>query len=178
MYTVLIAVDTSEMRAVAQTETAAKLPDAADSVVVHILHVVDDPERANEAGALEEPAVETAHERLTEAGVRTHVLGRAGDPATEILQAAEEVHPDLILLGGRKRSALGSALFGSVSQEVIQETGRPVVVTGGLDQQETPTHRCQSCGEEYASNPDVEIGVCRSCGGTKVERIEGEPPTP
>lgn len=33
-----------------------------------------------------------------------------------------------------------------------------------------PSHVCRSCGEEYYTDADVEIGTCRSCGGVKVER--------
>lgn len=37
---------------------------------------------------------------------------------------------DAIVLGGRKRSPAGKAIFGSVTQAVIRESDRPVVVTG------------------------------------------------
>ncbi|WP_248517186.1 hypothetical protein [Salinarchaeum laminariae] len=36
---------------------------------------------------------------------------------------------------------------------------------------EPPTHVCQSCGEEYYSDPEMEIDTCRSCGGIKIERL-------
>jgi len=36
---------------------------------------------------------------------------------------------------------------------------------------ESPSHVCQSCGEEYFSDPEIEIDTCRSCGGIKVERV-------
>ncbi|AGN01727.1 UspA domain-containing protein [Salinarchaeum sp. Harcht-Bsk1] len=37
--------------------------------------------------------------------------------------------------------------------------------------EESPSHVCQSCGEEYFSDPEMEIDTCRSCGGIKVERV-------
>lgn len=33
----------------------------------------------------------------------------------------------------------------------------------------TPSHVCVSCGEEYYTDPGLEIDTCRNCGGVKVE---------
>jgi len=41
---------------------------------------------------------------------------------------AEEINADSILLGVRKRSPVGKAIFGSVSQQVIIDTDRPVII--------------------------------------------------
>ena len=46
---------------------------------------------------------------------------------------------------------------------------------GGADEDEEdrePSHRCQSCGEEYFANPSTEIETCRQCGGVKVEAVQ------
>lgn len=37
------------------------------------------------------------------------------------------------------------------------------------EQQGPPSHVCQSCGEEYYTDPDMDIQTCRGCGGVKVE---------
>jgi nucleotide-binding universal stress UspA family protein len=68
---------------------------------------------------------------LDDAGVAVDRLSRFGDPATEILAAAEDVGADCIVLGGRKRSPGESLVFGSVSQAVLLESDRPVMITGG-----------------------------------------------
>lgn len=34
-----------------------------------------------------------------------------------------------------------------------------------------PSHRCESCGEEYYTDPSAEIATCRSCGGVKVTHL-------
>jgi len=39
---------------------------------------------------------------------------------------------------------------------------------------EEPSHVCQSCGEAYYTDPEMEIGTCRECGGVKVEPV-GKP---
>jgi ribosomal protein L37AE/L43A len=36
---------------------------------------------------------------------------------------------------------------------------------------EPPSHVCQSCGEKYFTNRDVEIKQCRACGGVRVEAV-------
>lgn len=71
--------------------------------------------------------------RLIELGVdddeahRITPIGRIGDPTDEILSLAEEVNPEYLVIGGRKRSPTGKALFGSVTQSVILNAERPVV---------------------------------------------------
>ncbi|WP_415379742.1 universal stress protein [Halosimplex sp. TS25] len=174
MYTVLLPVDTAESRATAQVETAIELPNAGAEVEVVLLHVFSEADRAEKTSPIQLRAGERAHERLRDAGVAVEPMSRHGDPATEILEAAEEVGANMILLGGRKRSPLGSVLFGSVSQEVTLDADRPVVVTGDRRQQRTPSHRCRSCGEEYYTDHDLDIPSCRNCGGTKVEPVSGQ----
>jgi nucleotide-binding universal stress UspA family protein len=171
MYTVLLPVDTSEARATAQATAAANLPDAANSVEVQLLHVFDDDERAETTSPTQVSSGGAVADHLESEGVGVEAMSRTGDPATEILRAAQDVDADLILLGGRKRSPLGSVLFGSVSQEVTLDADRPVVVTGDREVQNEPSHVCQSCGEEYHTTESTDIATCRNCGGTKVERV-------
>jgi len=174
MYTVLLPVDMAESRATAQVETAIGLPNADEDVEVKLLHVFREADRAEEASPLQLRAGENAHERLEGADIDVEPVTRYGDPATGILEAADDYDADMILLGGRKRSPLGSVLFGSVSQEVTLDAERPVVVTGDREQQHLPSHRCGSCGEEYYTDDDLDIPSCRNCGGTKVERVGEE----
>jgi len=136
MYRILLPVDTDESRALAQADYVAELPDAADSVEVILLFVFDESDddipdeykRFNTATRI--GAVRRASERLEEAGVEVHVLDESGDAATRILEEAEERAVDSIVIGGRKRSAVGKAIFGSVTMDVIRGTSLPVTVTG------------------------------------------------
>ena len=56
-------------------------------------------------------------------------VGLVGDAADEILDYAENHDARYIVVGPRKKSPTGKALFGSVSQEVLLNAGCPVVAT-------------------------------------------------
>lgn len=55
------------------------------------------------------------------------VRGEVGDPAEVILDVAEEVDASFLVVGGRKRTPVGKALFGSVSQSLLLNANCPVV---------------------------------------------------
>lgn len=54
-------------------------------------------------------------------------VGRIGDPAEEIVAYANDVDADYVVVGGRSRSPVGKALFGSTAQGVLLDAGRPVL---------------------------------------------------
>jgi nucleotide-binding universal stress UspA family protein len=54
-----------------------------------------------------------------------------GDPAGEIVAYADNHDVDLIVVGTRGRGAVSSALLGSVSQAVLHDAHRPVLVVRG-----------------------------------------------
>jgi nucleotide-binding universal stress UspA family protein len=53
---------------------------------------------------------------------------RQGAPANEILQAAEELHADLIVMGSRGWGQLKAMLLGSVSEHVLHHATCPVLI--------------------------------------------------
>lgn len=55
------------------------------------------------------------------------VQGRVGDPVDQILREAERRDAGHLVIGGRKRTAVGKAVFGSVTQSVLQQADCPVV---------------------------------------------------
>ncbi|WP_345782034.1 universal stress protein [Natronococcus sp. A-GB1] len=65
---------------------------------------------------------------MREAGTETDVHAATGRPEPTILDAAERFGADLLVLGARRRSPVGKAVFGSVAQSVLLETERPVTV--------------------------------------------------
>lgn len=131
MYRVLLPVDDNESRALAQADYVSSLPEAAEEVEAIILFVFTDDAGSDVPRSVTRVrSVRRAREHLDEAGVEVTVLEDSLEAVDNILRNAEEYDVDSIVLGGRKRSPTGKALFGSVTQKVILNTDRPVVVTG------------------------------------------------
>lgn len=167
-------IDTDEERVSAQTTAILDLANESEDIEVTILHVFADRDRAAETSPTRMPHGRTVQERLVDAGVAVETISRSGEPAAEILATAREIGTNLIVLGGRKRSSLGTLVFGSVSQDVVLNASQPVTITGSAADLERPSHRCANCGEAYYTRPDAEISTCRNCGGVNVERIHDE----
>jgi len=51
----------------------------------------------------------------------------ADSPADEVLKAAEETDADLVVIGLRRRSAVGKLFLGSTAQQILLESVCPVV---------------------------------------------------
>jgi len=88
-------------------------------------------------GGTSEKQVKKAEQVLTyaegifqKAGIpcETHFLIRGKSPEIEILEFAEEKEVDEIIVGARKRSPVGKALLGSVTQSVSLSANCPVVL--------------------------------------------------
>lgn len=129
MYHILVAVDDNAERALAQAHTVSELPHGGEEIHVDVFHVFGD--NPTGASATQVGAVRRVVEHLEDAGIDVTVRESSGDPADTILDEAARRDADLICIGGRKRTPAGKALFGSVTQSVILNAERPVVVTGG-----------------------------------------------
>ncbi len=68
---------------------------------------------------------------LRERGVSFSIEATIGDPATEIERYVNEHDIDHVFLGGRRRSATGKAILGSVSQSVLVSVDVPCTVLMG-----------------------------------------------
>jgi len=134
MYRVLVPVDSNETRARAQAEYVAGLPAADTEVEATLLHVfgedAEDIPSEFERSATRVGPVRRAKEILEAADVEVEITDDSGDAAERILDYAADHEVDSIVVGGRKRSSVGKALFGSVTQAVLRDTSIPVVVTG------------------------------------------------
>ncbi len=136
MYEVLIPVDVNEDSARAQARFVADLPDAENAVTATVFFVFtgeqeslpDELQQFKSADRV--GSVRACKSVLEEANVSVSVRDESGNPAKGITEYAELNEPDLIVLGGRKRTPVGKAIFGSVAQSVILNTNHPVVVTG------------------------------------------------
>ncbi|MDS0293401.1 universal stress protein [Halogeometricum luteum] len=128
MYHVVVGVDEEEEHARRCVEEVVNLPGESSEKRVTLIHsFVDNPSGAS---ATQVHSVREASETLEAAGIEYDVEESSGDPADAIVSVADDVDADLVVVGGRKRSPAGKALFGSVTQSVILGADRPVMVTG------------------------------------------------
>lgn len=128
MVRILLALDDEIGQARAQTDAIADLIDSTAEATIDILHVFNDNPEGASVQQIE--AVREATDRLEGLDVEINLLEGSGDPADEVLRVAPKYDVDQICVGGRKRSPTGKALFGSVTQDVILGTTRPVLVCG------------------------------------------------
>ncbi|ELY63828.1 universal stress protein [Natronococcus jeotgali] len=85
---------------------------------------VDDSMSPDEVEALAARLVTEASDGITDA---SEAIGRTGDPAKEIIEHANDVDASYVVVGGRSRSPVGKALFGSVTQSVLLDADCPVL---------------------------------------------------
>jgi len=144
--TLLLAVgpnDASRIEELARTVIDIAGPAGADVVIAHVF---TDDEYETAVDRLEFEAVAEAdpddvadrhatvrelHSLLSEADIPTSVRGAVGEHGDEIVALAGMTRADLVVVGGRKRSPTGKAVFGSVAQEVMLEAPCPVTFVRG-----------------------------------------------
>lgn len=73
-------------------------------------------------------AIERTVAELSSLSVPIATLVRDGSPAEEIVDAARELHADLVVLGSRGWGAVRSVFLGSVSERVLHLAHCPVLV--------------------------------------------------
>ena len=76
-------------------------------------------------------AAEGAGDLEWEVRVETSEASTIDDTAQAILDAVDRVGAELLVIGARRRSAVGKAFLGSVTQEVLLESPVPVLVVKG-----------------------------------------------
>ncbi|WP_247730155.1 universal stress protein [Halovivax limisalsi] len=125
-------------------ETAYDLAETYDEDL-HVLHVIPDEEfqeRQSGGGSDDNPsyyldnAITDAEELAADVveatlgdydEARVTPTGEVGDPTEMVLALADDHDARFIVIGGRKRTPVGKALFGSTTQSLLLHADRPVV---------------------------------------------------
>jgi nucleotide-binding universal stress UspA family protein len=101
-----------------------------------LLHVATPPPVVTPAGIITEATFDAYKEELgaalrrlqaPDAKVPVEYRLAVGDPATEILQAAQDLQADLIVMGTHGRAGVGRLLLGSVAEQVLRHAPCPVL---------------------------------------------------
>ncbi|ARS91075.1 universal stress protein [Natrarchaeobaculum aegyptiacum] len=104
-------------------------------VVVHVVTEAEAEDRMDrqtdyyldDAVADAERVAERIAGDVVEGGFSVEAVGKLGEPTEKILEVAEAHDADYVVIGGRKRTPIGKALLGSVTQSVHLSSDRPVV---------------------------------------------------
>lgn len=143
---VLLAVgpgDKDRAEKLAQTVVDIAGPAGATVVLAHV-YTRDEYESTVENLNIDDPAdttpgdvarqhatVRQISRRLEDADVDYEIDGAIGNHGDEINRLAEEADSDLVVVGGRKRSPTGKAVFGSTAQKVMLSAPSPVTFVRG-----------------------------------------------
>ncbi|WP_418280634.1 universal stress protein [Halorubrum sp. DTA98] len=131
---VIVGIENSDDHALIRQ--GAELAEAFEDSL-HVVHVTEIDVPADDIGSdfadesvaqLESSAAASARKALGDVGVPTEGVGIVDENvARALLDYAAQVDARYIVIGGRKRTAVGKALFGSTTQSILLESTVPVV---------------------------------------------------
>lgn len=132
-YRVLVPVSDNADSARAQARFVSSLPNAPrgiEATLTHVFHGVEleAPRSLRQTQRIQ--TVSRARKALLADGIDVQVRD-SGDPyppTKSILRLAEEIDPDLIVLGGGMHGLLDDLLTGNVAKTVGKNTDRPIAI--------------------------------------------------
>jgi nucleotide-binding universal stress UspA family protein len=135
---VLLAVDGST-HALSAARWVARLRQVLPDLELHLLSVAPAPDLSRTHGLEREPMhqqlldlaagnARSAHLLLHAEGLHHHLHTRLGEPAETIVQTAQQLGCDHIVMGTRGLGAVSRVVLGSVAQGVLHLTEVPVTL--------------------------------------------------
>lgn len=135
---IMIAVDGSaeSLQAVRQALALIERGLRAEVALVNVQEAASLLELATQdSDAIAAAAVEAGEHLMAQAAALLDAAGVGysmevvlGEPSTALVDLAEQINADLVLLGARGMGAVESALVGSVSKAVISRCSQPVLI--------------------------------------------------
>jgi nucleotide-binding universal stress UspA family protein len=166
-------------------EAATALPAATTLASIHgatitLVRVISD--RHDNAAERQQAEVElrSAAETLDGPAVRVTALVQTGPAAALIVHAAEVSDADLIVMATHGRTGLSRALAGSVSERVVADSGRPVLV---LKPDDKPLDRIATILVPVDGSVGALLGLSAAVGlaraaGARLILLDAVPPMP
>jgi nucleotide-binding universal stress UspA family protein len=100
-----------------------------DLAVLHVVESLDlDIEDAYRSGLDDEVTAALGAVGATELSWQVHLATAPQDVAASLLELTDKVGAGLLVIGARRRSPVGKALLGSVTQTLILQADVPVLV--------------------------------------------------
>lgn len=131
MFRVLLAVSDDVDQALEQTDFVTSMPGT-DEIGVIVTHAYDETDERGPHGESlppeESDAVQAVRGRLEAAGLSVETRETYRPVAEGIVDLAADAEADLVVIGTRKRTPVGKAVFGSVTQSVVLDCPVPVTV--------------------------------------------------
>jgi nucleotide-binding universal stress UspA family protein len=113
--------------ALSQAVQEARYRDT-DLAVLHVVGTALDADTAESYRLGVSDEIERAVGPDNDVAWELHLKTVAGDVGEALMQLTDQLRPDLLVLGARRRSPVGKALLGSVAQTIILEANVPVLV--------------------------------------------------
>ena len=129
---VLLAYDGSDASRRALERVRRFIAEAELAIVTVARPIYRDPPYTGYADPADEDeqrrVLEAAHEDLASGGIDATALAPVGDPADEIVKAAEAFEAELIVIGARSLGTVERFVLGSVSTKVMHEASCDVLI--------------------------------------------------